>query len=121
MKAIVYDKYGSHVLELEEIDKPVANDDCVLVRVRAAGTNPLDWHFMRGEPYFMRWKSGLLRPGNQRLGADFAGEVEAVGKNVTQFQPGDEVFGTQLRSRSMVHREVWARSQCRSPSRSGLR
>ena len=96
MKAIVYSEYGSpDVLELQEIDKPVVNDDDVLVRVRAAGTNPLDWHFMRGEPYFMRGKSGLRRPGNQRLGADFAGEVEAVGKNVTQFQPGDEVFGTQ--------------------------
>ena len=97
MKAIVYEKYGSpDVLELKDIDKPVVNDDNVLVRVRAAGTNPLGWHFMRGEPYFMRAKSGLLRPGNQRLGADFAGEVEAVGKNVTQFQSGDEVFGTQF-------------------------
>jgi NADPH:quinone reductase-like Zn-dependent oxidoreductase len=96
MKAIVYYNYGSpDVLELQEIDKPVVSDDDVLVRVRAAGINPLDWHFMRGEPYFMRPKSGLLRPGNQRLGADFAGEVEAVGKSVTQFQPGDEVFGTQ--------------------------
>ena len=63
--------------------------------VRAAGTNPLDWHFMRGEPYFMRAKSGLRRPVNQRPGADFAAEVEAVGKNVTEVQPGDEVFGTQ--------------------------
>ena len=94
MKAIVYEEYGSSdVLELQEIDKPVVNDDDVLVRVLAASTNPLDWHFMRGEPYFMRGKSGLRRPGNQRLGADFAGEVEAVGKNVMQFWPGDEVFG----------------------------
>ena len=96
MKAIVYSEYGSpDVLELQEIDKPVVNDDDVLVRVRAASVNPLDWHFMRGEPYFMRAKSGLRRPVNQRLGADYAGEVEAIGKNVTQFHPGDEVFGTQ--------------------------
>jgi NADPH:quinone reductase-like Zn-dependent oxidoreductase len=94
MKAIVYTKYGSpDVLQLREIDKPVVNDDDVLVRVRAAGANPLDWHFMRGEPYFMRLKTGLLEPKAKGLGVDFAGEVEAVGKNVTQFQPGDEVFG----------------------------
>ena len=96
MKAIVYSEYGSpDVLELQEIDKPAVKDDDVLIRVRAASVNPLDWHFMRGEPYFMRAKSGLRRPGNQRLGADYAGEVEAIGKNVTQFHPGDEVFGTQ--------------------------
>jgi len=94
MKAIVYDKYGSpDVLRLQEIDKPVANDDDVLVRVRAAGTNPLDWHFMRGTPYVMRMMSGLFTPKAKRLGVDLAGQVEAVGKNVTQFQSGDEVFG----------------------------
>ena len=94
MKAIVYHKYGSpDVLELQDIDMPVVNDDDVLVRVRAASLNPYDWHFMRGEPRFMRLISGLRKPKSSRLGVDMAGEVESVGKQVTQFQPGDEVFG----------------------------
>ena len=94
MKAIVYHKYGSpDVLGLQDIDMPVVNDDDVLVRVRAASLNPYDWHFMRGEPRFMRLISGLRKPKSARLGVDMAGEVEAVGKQVTQFQPGDEVFG----------------------------
>jgi NADPH:quinone reductase-like Zn-dependent oxidoreductase len=94
MKAIVYPKYGStDVLELQEVDKPVANDGQVLVRVRAASANPYDWHFMTGLPYFMRMRSGLRRPKVTGLGADLAGQVEAVGNNVTQFRPGDEVFG----------------------------
>ena len=94
MKAIVYEEYGSpDVLELQEIDKPVVNDDGVLVRVRAASANPYDWHFMRGKPYFMRMQTGLLKPKANRLGVNLAGQVEAVGKNVTQFHPGDEVFG----------------------------
>jgi NADPH:quinone reductase-like Zn-dependent oxidoreductase len=95
MKAIVYHKYGSpDVLELEDIDKPVVNDDDVLVRVRAASVNPLDWHFMRGTPHIVRIMTGLLKPKNTRPGVDVAGVVEAVGSNVTQFHPGDEVFGT---------------------------
>jgi len=94
MKAIVYYKYGSpDVLQLQEVDKPVVNDDDVLVRVRAASANPYDWHFMTGRPYIMRIQSGLLKPKVNGLGADLAGQVEAVGKNVTQFRPGDEVFG----------------------------
>ena len=94
MKAIVYHKYGSvEVLELKEIDTPVAEDDQVLIKVHAASVNPLDWHFMRGKPYFMRIKAGLRKPKVTRLGVDAAGQVEAVGKNVTRFQPGDEVFG----------------------------
>ncbi len=94
MKAIVYEKYGSpDVLQLREIDKPVGNDDDVLVRVRAAGANYADWRIMRGTPYIMRMATGLLRPKNNGLGADLAGQVEAVGKNVTRFRPGDEVFG----------------------------
>jgi NADPH:quinone reductase-like Zn-dependent oxidoreductase len=94
MKAIVYFKYGPpDVLELQEIDIPVVNDDDVLVRVRASSVNPYDWHFMRGEPRFMRLISGLRKPKSTRLGVDLAGQVEAVGQNVTQFQPGDEVFG----------------------------
>ncbi|MFB3107060.1 MAG: NAD(P)-dependent alcohol dehydrogenase, partial [Pseudomonadales bacterium] len=94
MKAIVYDKYGPpDVLELREIDKPVVSDDDVLVRVHAASLNPYDWHFMTGLPYFARLEFGLLKPKRNTLGADVAGSVEAVGKSVTLFQPGDEIFG----------------------------
>ncbi len=94
MKAIVYHTYGSpDVLELQDIDKPVINDDDVLVRVHAASINPYDFHFMRGTPYIVRIMSGLLKPKSTRLGADVAGLVEAVGRNVTEFKPGDEVFG----------------------------
>ena len=94
MKAIVYCDYGApDVLKLEAIAKPVPNDGQVLVRVRAASVNPYDWHFMRGEPYIMRLGNGLRKPQSTRIGVDFAGVVEAVGKNVTQFKPGDEVFG----------------------------
>ncbi len=94
MKAIVQDKYGSpDVLELQDIDKPVVKDDEVLVRVRAASANPADWHFMRGLPYIMRPQAGLGKPKNRVLGRDIAGQVEAVGKDVTGFHPGDEVFG----------------------------
>lgn len=94
MKAIVYEKYGSpNVLELKEIEKPTPNDDEVLIRVIAASANPLDWHRMRGAPALVRLTDGLLKPKNGRLGADIAGQVEAVGKNITRFQPGDAVFG----------------------------
>jgi NADPH:quinone reductase-like Zn-dependent oxidoreductase len=93
MKAIVQDRYGSpDVLDLREIDKPVVEDGEVLVRVRAASANPADWHFMRGLPYVMRPQSGLGKPRNGVLGRDVAGQVEAVGKDVTRFRPGDEVF-----------------------------
>jgi NADPH:quinone reductase-like Zn-dependent oxidoreductase len=96
MKAIVYHDYGSpDVLQLEEIEKPVAADNEVLIKVRAASINPLDWHFMRGTPYIVRIvMTGLSKPKNPRLGVDVAGQVEAVGSTVTQFKPGDEVFGT---------------------------
>lgn len=94
MKAIVYRCYGSpDVLELATIAKPVPADNEVLVKVKAASVNPLDWHYMRGSPYVMRIESGLGAPHETRLGVDFAGTVEAVGKQVTQFKPGDEVFG----------------------------
>ena len=94
MKAIVYHKYGSpDVLELKDIDMPVVRDDGVLVRVHAASINPLDWHFMRGAPYLVRMGAGLFKPKATRLGADVAGRGEAVGKNVTRLQVGDEVFG----------------------------
>ena len=94
MKAIVYRCYGApEVLKLEQIPKPTAADDEVLVKVHAASVNPLDWHYMRGSPYIMRLGSGLGAPADIRMGVDFAGTVEAVGKNVTRFKPGDEVFG----------------------------
>jgi NADPH:quinone reductase-like Zn-dependent oxidoreductase len=95
MKAIVYHEYGSpDVLELKEIDKPLVKDNEVLVRVQAASVNPLDWHLMRGSPYIARLQAGLRKPKDSVLGADVAGQVEAVGTHVTKFQPGDEVFGS---------------------------
>jgi NADPH:quinone reductase-like Zn-dependent oxidoreductase len=98
MKAVVYAKYGSpDVLELKEIEKPTPKDDEVLVRVQAASLNALDWHVLRGKPFLVRFMGfGLLRPKKPILGADFAGRVEAVGRNVRRFQPGDEVFGSRL-------------------------
>ncbi len=94
MKAIVYRCYGSsEVLEFEDIEKPTPADDEVLIKVQAASVNPLDWHFVRGTPYFLRLMSGLGAPNDTSLGVDFAGTVEAVGSNVKRFKPGDEVFG----------------------------
>ena len=94
MKAIVYCDFGPpDVLKLEDIEKPVPNDNQVLIKVRAASVNPYDWHFMRGIPYIMRIEAGLRKPKDRRLGGDVAGQIDAVGKNVTQFKPGDEVFG----------------------------
>ncbi len=95
MKAIVQYIYGSpDVLKLQEIDKPVVKDDEVLLRVHASSVNPADWHFMRGSPFIMRMMGfGLLKPKRRVLGIDVAGRVEAVGKDVKRFQPGDDVFG----------------------------
>jgi NADPH:quinone reductase-like Zn-dependent oxidoreductase len=94
VKAIVRDRYGSpDVLALRDVDKPVVDEDRVLVRVRAASVNALDWHLLRGSPYVARMGEGLRKPMRKVLGVDVAGTVEAVGKNVTQFRPGDEVFG----------------------------
>lgn len=94
MKAILFNKYGSpDVLRLEEVEKPTPKENQVLVKVMAAAANPLDWHRMRADPFLVRLGEGFFRPKNPRLGADFAGRVEAVGKDVTEFQPGDEVFG----------------------------
>src|SRR6266498_1907849 len=97
MKAFVLRSYGSpDVLALTDIDKPVPGDGEVLVRVRATSVNPYDWHNMRGEPYIGRLLGGstlgLRNPKLSILGADMAGQVEAVGKDVTEFRPGDEVF-----------------------------
>jgi NADPH:quinone reductase-like Zn-dependent oxidoreductase len=94
MKAIVYCDYGLPNLKLADIAKPTPTDDQVLVKVRAASVNPLDWHFIEGTPKIMRAMGvGLRKPKDVRLGVDFAGTVQAVGKNVTQFKPDDEVFG----------------------------
>jgi len=94
MKAIVYSDYGLSNLKLENIEKPTPNDDQILVKVRAASINPYDWHFVEGTPYIMRMMGvGLRKPKDIQLGVDFAGTVEAVGKNVTEFKPGDDVFG----------------------------
>ena len=95
MKAIRFYKYGSpDVLELIDVEKPTPNEDQVLVKVVAASANPLDWHRMEGKPFLARMGEGLRKPQNPKLGADIAGRVEAVGKNVTEFKPGDEVFGS---------------------------
>jgi NADPH:quinone reductase-like Zn-dependent oxidoreductase len=94
MKAVVHRCYGSpDVLVLEDVAKPSPANDEVLVKIHAASVNPVDWHNLRGEPYVMRVGSGLGLPKSVRLGVDFAGTVEAVGRNVTRFRPGDEVFG----------------------------
>lgn len=96
MKAIVYEKYGPpDVLELNEIDKPIPNDNEVLIKVSAASLNALDWHVMRADPFFIRLMGfGFMKPKKKILGADVSGRVESVGKNVKQFKPGDEVFGS---------------------------
>ena len=94
MKAIVRNTYGSpDVLELQDIEKPDLTDDGVLVRVHAASVNRGDWYSVTGTPYVGRTQLGLLKPKQQVLGVDFAGTVEAVGRDVAQFRPGDEVFG----------------------------
>jgi len=94
MNAVVSRCYGPpEVLKLERVARPIPADDQMLVRVRAAAVNPLDWHVMRGEPYPLRLSAGLGAPIDAAMGVDFSGTVEAVGKSVTRFKPGDEVFG----------------------------
>jgi NADPH:quinone reductase and related Zn-dependent oxidoreductases len=94
MKAILFTNYGSpDVLELTEVEKPVPTENQVLVKVHAASANPLDWHRMRAAPFLVRMGEGFFKPKDPRLGADIAGKVEVVGEHVTEFRPGDEVFG----------------------------
>jgi NADPH:quinone reductase-like Zn-dependent oxidoreductase len=94
MRAILYTEYGPpEVLRLAEVAPPIPQDNEVLIRVRAASVNPRDWHYLRGTPYLVRTQAGMRRPRDPRLGMDLAGQVEAVGRNVTRFQPGDAVFG----------------------------
>src|SRR6266853_4733078 len=93
MKAIVYTKYGGpEVLHINEIEKPYPEHDEVLVKVYAVSINDWDWGLLHGD-FINRLLNGLLKPKRKILGSDIAGRIEAVGKNVTQFQPGDEVFG----------------------------
>ncbi len=94
MKTIVWTKYGSpDLLQLKEVEKPVPKDNEVLIKIHAASVNPLDWHRMRASPFLVRLGEGFFKPKDTKLGADVAGIVEAVGSSVTQFKPGDAVFG----------------------------
>jgi NADPH:quinone reductase-like Zn-dependent oxidoreductase len=93
MKAIVREKYGPDLLELQEVEQPELTDDGVLVRVRASSVNRVDWYDVTGTPWIARPMTGLRRPKSRLIGVDFAGTVEAVGKDVTDLQPGDDVFG----------------------------
>ena len=114
MKAVVHRCYGSpDVITIEDVAKPLPASNEVLVKVRAVSVNPLDWHVLRAEPYVMRTGSGIGRPNDVRLGADFAGTVEAVGKDVTRFRVGDDVFGASGRNSAFaqyvkVVAEHWA-------------
>jgi NADPH:quinone reductase-like Zn-dependent oxidoreductase len=94
MKAIIYTEYGSpNVLQFKEVEKPIPKDGEVLIKVHTAALNAADSHYMRGSPWLFRLAAGPTKPKNPFFGADVAGRVEAVGRNVTQFQPGDAVFG----------------------------
>ena len=115
MKAARYTRYGPpEVVQIVDVEKPLPKDDEVLIRVRTASVNPYDWHFMRGDPYPIRIPAGGLHgPKDPRIGADVAGQVEAVGKSVTQFKVGDEVFG--------CCKGAFAEYACAPPARLALR
>lgn len=95
MQAVRYDRYGppAEVLEVREVEAPTPREGEVLVRVRAAGANPVEWHLVRGEPFLIRMMNGLRRPKDGDVGFDVAGVVEEIGPGVTDLRPGDEVFG----------------------------
>jgi len=94
VKAIVYTQYGPpEVLQFKDVEKPTPKDNEVLVQIHAASANPADWHTMRAAPFLARLANGFFKPRNPRLGADLAGRVEAIGRTITQFQAGDDVFG----------------------------
>jgi NADPH:quinone reductase-like Zn-dependent oxidoreductase len=117
MKAIVYQEYGStDVLQLKDIDKPTIGDTDMLVRVGAASLNPYDWHLLTGLPYFARLQFGLRQPKANGLGADLAGQVEAIGSGVTQFRPGDEVFGEVVTGAFAEYVRVPQKSAAPKPS-----
>ena len=115
MRAIVCRQYGPPEIALrsEDVEKPTPGDNEVLIRVRAAAVNPLDWHLMKGSPYGFRLLTGLIRPSETRPGRDVAGQVEAVGPNVARFKPGDEVFG--------VGRGAFAEYACAQPAKLALK
>lgn len=97
MKAMVSEKYGSpDNFQLKEVEKPVPKDDEVLIKVNAASVNPFDWHNLRGKPNIFRLSTGLFKPKHQILGYDVSGTVEAIGRNVKRFQPGEDVFGASI-------------------------
>src|SRR5688572_27314942 len=94
MRAVVHDRYGApEVLRLEEVERPVPNEDEVLIRIRATTVNRTDCHIRRADPFFWRFFAGLRRPKQRILGSELAGEVEAVGPAVSEFAVGDHVFG----------------------------
>src|SRR5258708_6228680 len=109
MKAAVYTRYGPPdvVVQITDVEKPVPKDNEVLIKVRAASVNPLDGGSMKGRPYIARIMTGLRKPKITRLGVDVAGQVEAVGRNVTQFKPGDAVFGLCIRYPQASGVKVW--------------
>src|SRR6185295_17597031 len=98
MKAFTKTRYGGpEILQLEEVEKPSLKDDNILVHVIANSANPVDWHILRGKPFFARFSFGLFKPKEKILGADFAGIVEEAGKNTEHFKVGDRVFGDTLK------------------------
>ena len=117
MKAVVHCEYGTpDVLQVKDIEKPTPDDTQILVRVRAASLNPLDGHFVRGMLLARVMGGGLRKPKDARIGVDYAGVVEAVGKNVTQFKVGDEVFGARTGSLAQYICAKADRAACRKPS-----
>jgi len=127
MKAVVQEQYGSlDALRVQEVETPAPGDDEVLVRVRAASVHPDVWHVVCGRPYVLRLMgAGLFKPKNPIPGTDMAGVIEAVGKDVTQFQPGDEVFGETIGSMQWVHGGAYAEyvtvaEECLAPKPSNI-
>jgi NADPH:quinone reductase-like Zn-dependent oxidoreductase len=113
MKAITKYRYGGpEVLQMEEVDKPSVQEGQLLVKVHANSANPADWHIMRGAPFFARFSFGLTKPNTPILGADFAGVVEEVGANVTDFKVGDRVFGESLKGGAFAEYTSVAAKAC---------
>jgi NADPH:quinone reductase-like Zn-dependent oxidoreductase len=112
MKAAVCNRYGPpDVIRILDVEKPIPKDSEVLIEVRAASVNPLDGGSMKGKPYIVRIMTGLRKPKISRPGVDVAGQVEAVGRNVTEFKPGDEVFGVCISDPQASGTEVWMHRQ----------
>jgi NADPH:quinone reductase-like Zn-dependent oxidoreductase len=122
MRAVVFERYGPPKnLSLREVEKPLARPDEILVKVRAAGVNPQDWHCLRGTPLLARLLvGGLLRPGHRILGSDVAGTVEAIGAHVTRFGTGDDVLGMSFRHGAFAEYMVFPESGVIAPMPSGL-